>query len=171
MSDQGAGPSVQVRPYQPDIDEGWAEGVLDREFGGRWQARRGELLDVLALPGFVAEGGGERVGLLTYRVEGDECELAVLIALRARGGVGSALVDALLTAVGHLARIWVVTTNDNLDALRFYQRRGFTLSALRPRAADIARGTLKPSISRVGEYGIPLRDELELELRPQPGTR
>ena len=170
VGDQDAVSSVRVRPYEPATDERWAEGVLGREFGGRWQARRGELLDVLALPGFVAEGGGERVGLLTYRVEGDECELAVLIALRARAGVGSTLVDALVTAVGHLTRIWVVTTNDNLDALRFYQRRGFTLSALRPRAVDIARDTLKPSISPVGKYGIPLRDELELELRPQRRT-
>ena len=166
MSETAGAGSVVVRPYALDTDEAWAQVVLDREMGGRWQARRGELVDVLALPGFVAEEGAECVGILTYRIEEDDCELAVLVALRARGGIGSALVDALLAAVGHLARIWVVTTNDNLDALRFYQRRGFVLSALRPGAVDTAREKLKPSISPVGEYGIPLRDEIELELRP-----
>ena len=62
-------------------------------------------------------------------------------------------------------RIWLVTTNDNLDALRFYQRRGFSLCALRAGAVDDSRRRLKPSISLTGAYGIPLRDELEFELR------
>jgi len=135
--------------------------------GGRLQARRGELLDVLALPGFVAETDGERVGLLTYRLDDEGCEVAVLVALRRQGGIGSALLDALRAEVGESARLWVVTTNDNLDALRFYQRRGFVLRALRPGAVDEARRSLKPHIGRVGEHGIPLRDELELESRPE----
>lgn len=59
-------------------------------------------------------------------------------------------------------RIWLVTTNGNLEALRFYQRRGFRLSALRPDSVDKAREELKPQILTVGEFGIPLRDELEV---------
>ena len=59
--------------------------------------------------------------------------------------------------------MWLVTTNDNLEALRFYQRRGFVLSALRAGAMDEARRKLKPRISRVGDFGIPIRDEIELE--------
>jgi ribosomal protein S18 acetylase RimI-like enzyme len=136
------------------------------EFGGPLQARRGELLDVLALPGFVAERDGQPIGLMTYRLENDECELAFVAALERHAGVGTALLDALLQAVAGCERIWLVTTNDNLEALRFYQRRGFVLSALRPRAVDEAREHLKPQISPVGEFGIPLRDELELELQP-----
>jgi hypothetical protein len=61
-------------------------------------------------------------------------------------------------------RIWVLTTNDNVDALRFYQRRGFRLGALRPGAVDEARRTRKPEIPEIGDHGIPLRDEIELEL-------
>jgi hypothetical protein len=60
----------------------------------------------------------------------------------------------------------VTTTNDNLNALRFYQRRGFRITEVRPRAVDDAR-RLKPSIPIVGEYGIPIRDEIELERRVQ----
>lgn len=158
---------LRVRPYSAFADEAWAESVLDAEMGGRLQARRGELHDVLALPGFVAEVGGERVGILTYRADDEGCEVAVLVALRRQGGIGSALLEALREEVGASARLWVVTTNDNLEALRFYQRRGFILRALRPGAVDQARESLKPSIGRIGEHGIPLRDELELESRPE----
>ena len=61
-------------------------------------------------------------------------------------------------------RLWVLTTNDNVDALRFYQRRGFRLSTLRPGAVDEARRNLKPQISETGDYGIRLRDEIELTM-------
>jgi Acetyltransferase (GNAT) family len=77
----------------------------------------------------------------------------------------------LIAAIRDLAashdcrRLWVVTTNDNVDALRFYQRRGFRLAALRPGAVDESRRTLKPEIPAIGDQGIPLRDELELEIR------
>jgi ribosomal protein S18 acetylase RimI-like enzyme len=155
-----------VREYR-DADRAWAEPFMQEEFGGPLQARRGELLDVLSLPGFVAERDGSPVGLLTYRLEGDECELAFVAAFDRHVGVGTVLVDALFEAASGCKRIWLVTTNDNLEALRFYQRRGFALSAVRPGAIDEARGRLKPQISRVGAFGIPLRDEIELEHRPR----
>jgi len=60
-------------------------------------------------------------------------------------------------------RVWLITTNDNLRALRFYQRRGFHLVAMHPNALARSR-ELKPSIPEIGLDGIPLRDELELEL-------
>jgi ribosomal protein S18 acetylase RimI-like enzyme len=159
-----------VRPFVL-TDLTWAEAVLDREFGGRLQARRGELLDVLALPGFVDDGGTGPAGLLTYRRDGPECELAFLWARERHRGTGSALLRALRDEVGDCQRIWLVTTNDNLEALRFYQRRGFALSALRAGAVDEARRNLKPQISAIGEFGIPLRDEIELELVLDQGDR
>jgi ribosomal protein S18 acetylase RimI-like enzyme len=158
--------SVVIREYRQS-DRAWAESFLNKEFGGSVQARRGALLDVLALPGFVAEPDVEPIGLVTYRLENDECELAFIAAFERQVGVGTALLEALLQAVAGCERIWLVTTNDNLDALRFYQRRGFVLSAFRPGAVDEARRKLKPQISTLGEFGIPVRDELELELRPR----
>jgi N-acetylglutamate synthase-like GNAT family acetyltransferase len=106
------------------------------------------------------------VGAATYVITGDDCELLTLHARRRFSGTGS----ALLTAVQEVARragctrLWVVTTNDNVDALRFYQRRGFRLSRLRPGAVDQSRRTLKPEIPVVGSHGIDIRDELELEM-------
>lgn len=154
---------ITVRPSTA-ADGPWAEAVADEHFGGRTQVRRGAVIDVLALPGFVAEAVGEPVGLLTYERVRDEVELAFLVATEPRRGVGTALVAALEAAAAGCARIWVSTTNDNLDALRFYQRRGFTLHVLRPAVVDDARRRLKPAIPELGAYGIPIRDEVELEL-------
>ena len=158
-----------IRAYE-ESDRAWAEPLLAQEYGGPLQARRGGLLDVLSLPGFVAEEDGRPAGLLTFRRESGDCELAFVIALERRRGIGTALLAALRREVSDCSQIWLVTTNDNLEALRFYQRRGFVLSALRAGAVDDARRRLKPQISDVGEFGIPIRDELELRLELGRGT-
>jgi ribosomal protein S18 acetylase RimI-like enzyme len=152
---------VIVRALDPARDTTWAERFLDERLGGRSQARRGELVDVLAFPGLVAEVDDEPVGLLTYHLREGECEIAAIAASARQCGVGTALIEALRSRIAE--RIWLVTTNDNIDALRFYQRRGFRLRALHPGAVEAAR-KLKPQIGATGEYGIPRRDELELEL-------
>jgi L-amino acid N-acyltransferase YncA len=87
-----------------------------------------------------------------------------LDALKSGCGVGTALVEGLISKLRAegVNILRVTTTNDNLDALRFYQRRGFRIIAVRPGAVDESR-RIKPSISAVGEYGIAIRDEIELE--------
>ena len=94
------------------------------------------------------------------------CELLTLHAATRLSGIGSALVAVVVDTARAAAcrRLWVVTTNDNVDALRFYQRRGFRISSVRPGAVDTSRERLKPEIPLVGNFGIPLRDEIELEL-------
>ena len=130
------------------------------------QARLGEIVDVLASPGFIAEDDDGLAGVVTYQVERDACELLAIASARPRNGVGTVLLDALTVDVRtRCSHMWLVTTNDNLDALRFYQRRGFRLRAVRASAVDDARRRLKPTLPAVGAYGIPMRDELELELR------
>ena len=156
---------TDVRPFEPAIDTEWRDAHLRDHWGGPMQARRGEVVDVRGLSTLVAVRDVARVGLLCYRDDGDGWwELVLISAVADRTGVGTALVDAMRAQVGSGARIWVVTTNDNIDALRFYQRRGFQLRAVRPGAVDEARRTMKPEIPAVGRYGIPLRDEVELEL-------
>jgi ribosomal protein S18 acetylase RimI-like enzyme len=129
-------------------------------------ARRGELVDSLDHPALVAWSGAELVGVATYVITGAACELLTLHARTRFDGVGSALVAAVqeVARQSGCARLWVVTTNDNVDALRFYQRRGFRLAHLRAGAVDESRETLKPEIPTTGAHGIPLRDELELEM-------
>ena len=128
-------------------------------------ARRGGIVSPSDHPMLVAEVGGIPVGLLTYVVAGDSCEILTLHATQRQGGVGTALLDRVkeVARAAGCRMLWVLTTNDNVDALRFYQRRGFRIRAIRPGAVDAARQLLKPEIPRVGEHGIPLRDEIELE--------
>ena len=140
--------------------------VADLEdWGMRPVARLGELYDPAGDPALLAvDADGMQCGLLTYRIDDRGLEIGTLHAATQRQGIGSALVDAAMAAAREagIARVWLVTTNDNLDAIRFYQRRGFKLSALRPDAVREAR-KLKPEIPAVGDFGIPITDELDLE--------
>jgi GNAT superfamily N-acetyltransferase len=129
-------------------------------------ARRGELMRPADHLGFLAWSGDDLVGVATYVVSGPSCELLTLHATERFAGTGSALLAAVrsLAERAGCTRLWVVTTNDNVDALRFYQRRGFRLTALRPGAVEESRVNLKPEIPTSGAYGIRLCDELELEM-------
>lgn len=130
-------------------------------------ARRGELVDATRAEALVAEVAGRLAGVATLVRHGDEIELLTLHAVERGHGVGTALLAAAaeVARAQGCRRLWLITTNDNLDALRFYQRRGLRLAALHAGAVDQSRATRKPSIPDVGEHGIPIRDELELELR------
>lgn len=154
---------MTVRPLGDD-DRKWVRAKL-AELWGETVVSRGRVHDPAALPGFVAEKGGDRVGLATYRIEDGDCEVVTIDAFPQGGGAGTALLDAAAAAARDAGcrRLWLITTNDNLRALRFYQRRGFRLAALH-RDALVRSRELKPSIPEVGMDGIPLRDELELEL-------
>lgn len=145
----------------------WLEAFLRAKWGGSVVVSRGVLHDVLELPALVAERDGERCGLLSYRIEPDGWQIVTINAVPPQRGTGTHLIDAVVrqAAQAGCRRVWLITTNDNVDALRFYQRRGFALVAVHPRAVDEAR-KLKPQIPLVGNYGIPIRDEIELELRP-----
>ena len=151
---------VTIRAFG-GADLPWAEGVLSG-FGGRLQVRLGSVVDPLACPGLVAERDGQPVGIVTYDADGDDVEVVYIEVTDKHQGVGTRLLDAVEERTGP-QRLWLVTTNDNLDALRFYQRRGFRISEVRPGASDEARRTLKPSLSEVGNFGIPIRDEIVLE--------
>ena len=156
-----------LRPLTP-ADEAAASALLDDAMGGRHQARLGEAHDVLALPGAGAWDGDVLLGVATWTPPdpAGRAELAVVaVAAGHRGqGVGGALVEAAATAARRAGAAvqWLSTTNDNLDALRLYQRHGYRLVTLHAGSVDEAR-RLKPAIPTVGAHGIPLRDELVLD--------
>lgn len=152
------------RSLEP-ADADWARDLVIRNWGAGFIITRGRRHDVADLQGVVAERDGSRVGLALYHVQGDECELVSLDSLVGGVGVGSGLVDAVAgrARAAGCERLWLITTNDNLRAPRFYQRRGFRLEALYPGAVTESR-RLKPSIPILGYDGIPIRDEIELAL-------
>jgi ribosomal protein S18 acetylase RimI-like enzyme len=150
-----------IRPFDAR-DVPWAEALIGAQFGGRLQARSGSVVDALAGPGFVAELDGDPVGIVTYSAEPSGVEILYLEVTARHVGVGTSLIDAV-EARTLPGRLWLVTTNDNLDALRFYQRRGFRIAEVRLGAVEEARRTLKPTIPVNGSFGIEIRDELVLE--------
>jgi GNAT superfamily N-acetyltransferase len=95
----------------------------------------------------------------------DQCEITSLDSLQAGRGIGTQLIDEVILEARkrNCHRLFLITTNDNLNALGFYQRREFELSALYRGAVNETRKS-KPSIPLIGENRIPLRDEIELEL-------
>jgi GNAT superfamily N-acetyltransferase len=160
---------VRVRPRGP-ADLAAAQAFL-AQHGSLRVARLGELVHPLDHPALVAEAaGGHLLGVLTYVPGHDwrQCEILTLHAGEQWRGAGTALIEAVgqLARQQGCARLWVITTNDNVDALRFYQRRGFCLVTVHRAAVDRSRARLKPEIPSVGAYGIPLRDEIELEKQP-----
>jgi GNAT superfamily N-acetyltransferase len=148
-----------------DYSRDWAERLIEEHWGSSVIVSRGVRHRVGALPGFVARQGGEYVGLVTYYARGDECEIVSMDSLLEGIGVGSALIEVVkeVAIAAGCKRLWLITTNDNTHALRFYQKRGFSLVAVHRNALALSR-KLKPEIPLVGMNGIPLQDEIELEM-------
>jgi GNAT superfamily N-acetyltransferase len=135
-------------------------------WGSEVVAVHGTLFRPARLPGFLAERLGRVSGLLTYDVTGATLEVVTLNAIEKYAGVGTMLMASAISQARRAGcqEVRLTTTSDNIDALRFYQRRGFRLAELRPGAVDRSRRD-KPEIPRTGAYGIPLRDEIDLALR------
>ena len=183
--------SFTIRALQRE-DREWVAHFLDEHWGSTQMVTRGRLLYGHLLPGFVAERVKapndampdgeidddateenpivtmEKIGLLTYNLEEEKkvCEIVSLDSTIRNIGIGTALVNGLIEAAreANIKRLWLITTNDNLGALRFWQKRGFELVQIHRNSIEQAR-RLKPQIPITGIDGIPIKDEIELELQ------
>ncbi len=149
----GLADASQVRDF-------WRE-----RWGDDFIVAHGEIFHPEGLEGFVAQDGSQWVGLVTYKILGAECEIVSLDSLREGKGIGSSLIEQVVQEARRAgcARLFLITTNDNLEALGFYQKRGFQLVRVNRDAISKSR-KVKPAIPLIGMHGIPLRDELELEM-------
>ena len=138
--------------------------ILER-WGDTVVVGRGEVWIPAELPGFAAFEGDHCTGLVTYKIDGEACEIVTIDALEESKGIGTALLEAVVAVAREAGctRVQLLTTNNNLRALAFYQKRGFRLVGLIPGAIDEER-SLKPSIPEFDSAGLPIRDELHLEL-------
>ena len=154
---------VSVRPISED-KRSWARRFIRERWGSDLVAYSYACYPAWQLDGLIAESDGVPLGLLTLSREASGCEIVTLDAVKTGMGVGTSLVEAVAQLALKEGRRWlrVTTTNDNLDALRFYQRRDFRIVDLLTGGADAAR-MLKPQIPEDGEYGIPVHDEIVLE--------
>ena len=126
---------------------------------------RGEEIDMTAVEGIVISENGEIIGLLTYIVYDDTLEITSLDSLRENQGIGTMLLERVTSIAKEAGckKIVVVTTNDNIKDIRFYQRRGYDMAHLYRNALEVSM-KLKPEIPLIGENGIPLRHEIEFEM-------
>ena len=152
-----------IRPIT-DADRLWLHDFLVAHWGSPQMVYSKGVHQLDQLPGFAAFLGDEPVGLLTYALHGGECEIVSLDSIREGLGIGSALIRAVeeMAQQQAMSRVWLITTNDNLHALKFYQKRGYQLVQIYRNAVEQAR-RIKPQIPLIGNDGIPIRDEIELE--------
>ncbi len=148
-----------------DITQTWLAAFIARHHLER-VVSRGRMHYPAGLPGFVATRDGEPIALVTYRVEGDECEIVTLHSDVQDAGAGTALIERVRQEASQAGcrRLWLITTNDNTHAIRFYQRRGFRIAQVHAGAIDVYRRDLKPEIPLTGFEGIAIRDEVEFEM-------
>lgn len=160
--DEGPRKPLEVRAAQPEDRERMEEIAL--HFWGETEvACFDAVYDVLELPAFVAELDGQVVGFLSYATEGERLNLVVLNVLPdyQGHGVGESLLRAVVGQGRRLglARLVVSTSNDDLLALSFYQRAGFTIEEVVPGRILEHHGG-----EEEGFAGIPVRDEVRLQL-------
>jgi GNAT superfamily N-acetyltransferase len=157
---------VAVRAAGPGDVAALSE-LYARSWGGPVVVGHGTAYDLTALPTLVADDNGQLAGALTYHVSGVNLEVVSLDADPPCLGTGTALLAAAIEVARAAGkhRLWLITTNDNVDALRFYQRRGLRIVGVSPGAVDRSRA-IKPGIPQIGAYGIPIHDEIVLELLP-----
>ena len=146
-------------------DREWVFEFIKKRWGDERIVYQGKVFYPHKLPGFIAYLGKEKIGLITYKINNKVFWIITIDSLVEKKGVGTALIEAVKKQAKEKGgkKIKLITTNDNLDALRFYQKRGFRLKKIYPNAVDKSR-LIKPSIPKIGDYGIPLKDEIELEL-------
>jgi len=156
-------PPVMVREAT-EADRAVARALFEQDFGRTKIVAFGEVMDIDQMPALVAVMSSEPSGALAYRLLGDALHIVALATdpMWQRSGVGGQLVAEaeLLARRLNLKRLVVSTTNDNLPAMHFYQRRSYRLTDLVPNSVITHTHREQP-----GFAGIPVRDEIRLEKR------
>ena len=158
---------VVIRPVE-DGDRPTVAWLTTQLWGAQEVVVHDGVFRPAGLPGFIAERAGRIAGLVTFEARQGVLEIITINALNLYQGIGTLLIEAVRAEARRLgcSEVTLTTTNDNIGALRFYQRRGFRLTALRPGAVDRSRQH-KPEIPLTGDFGIPLRDEIDLSCPAQ----
>lgn len=155
--------AYNIRPLERG-DRAWVAQFTLQHWHAEFVVVHGAIFYPADLPGYAAFSR-EPIGLITYHIAGESCEIVSLNSLLPNNGIGTALINEVVKIAreSRCRRIYLITTNDNLNALGFYQKHGFALVAVHRDAVNQAR-KLKPGIPLIGENGIPIRDEIELEM-------
>lgn len=155
--------AIKLRSSTPK-DTKWLEELMTRDWGGLPLVIRGKKYYPASLDGIIAENENGIAGFLFYEVRDQDCEIIVFEIFDKFKGTGTQILNQLkeIATNKKCRRLYLMTTNDNLDALRFYQKRGFHICGIHLDSVKISR-QIKPTIGMTGDHGIPVRDEIDLE--------
>jgi len=155
---------MEFRKTDPKIKAA-VDAVIQEEWGGPMVVTKGNLIDTAQNPGFVCVENDRLLGFITYMLRGEVCEITVLTVLDENKGIGTKLISLVTQEAKRCGckRVFLITTNDNTHAIRFYQKRGFSLAAVHLNALEASRKR-KPGIPMHGMDGIPLLHEFEFEM-------
>lgn len=158
-------PPHTITPIREKDKEKVASFISER-WGSPKSVSRGEVHDTTELPGFICEAKGKVIGLITYHFSGDDCEIVTLDSLERKLGLGTRLINRVIEVAKEkkCKRVWLITTNDNTKAMRFYQKREFDMVGFY-RNAILESRKIKPEIPEFGEDGIPIKHEIEFEYK------
>jgi N-acetylglutamate synthase-like GNAT family acetyltransferase len=139
-----------------EIIKGWGSDIL---------VSRGKTYKTEDLEGVLTYENGKIIGLGLYYIKDNECEIVLLETFIQNKGIGTQILNKIKenAKINRCKRIWLITSNDNIDAIKFYQRKGFNIGNFYKNAMDKSR-ELKPSIPLIGNYEIPIKDEIEFEI-------
>jgi len=139
------------------IIEGWGSDIL---------VSRGKTYKTEDLEGILKYKNNKIIGLGLYYIKNNECEIVLLETFIQNNGIGTEIIEKIkkIAKMKNCKRIWLITSNDNIDAIKFYQRRGFSIANFYKNAMDESR-RLKPTIPLIGNYEIPIKDEIEFEIK------
>lgn len=140
--------------------------IFVKKWGADFMVTKGKVHHYEDLSGFLLLEAQKVVGMITFIKHPGEIEITSLNSMRESRGIGNWLVEQVveLARKEKRKRLWLITTNDNLNAMKFYQKREWSMCAIHLNGADRAR-KLKPTIPKFGYFGIPIEHEVEFEYR------
>ncbi|MET3508526.1 GNAT family N-acetyltransferase [Halalkalibacter oceani] len=155
-----------IKKADPKSDLPEISNFFEKHWGGTTMVSRGNAFNVLDEEIILAKRNKRIVGILAYSIQGSNIEILTLEAIEKYQNIGSLLLEKLeeIAVNKNIKSINLITSNDNLNAIRFYQRRGFSFKSVHIGAINKAR-KIKPSIPLIGDYGIKISDEIEFEKR------
>lgn len=150
------------------VDESLRQAVSEiwmHNWGSDLMVTRGKAYNILDHPGYIAIEDEHIIGLIIFRMEDQACEILSLDSLVENKGVGGRLLEEVvrISRDAGCKRVWLITSNDNTRAMRFYQKRGYEFKAIYLNAIEDAR-KIKPEIPLFGYDNIPIKHEIEMEM-------
>lgn len=155
---------TEIRPVEEN-DTAFVKQIMIEEWGDEIVVVHRTVYKPHELPGFIASDDSSVKGLLTYHKDENGLEIVTLNAFDEGKGIGTLLINQVKTLAKNecMNRIWLITTNDNEPAISFYKKNGFSVCAVHKGAVNYSR-EMKPCIPLTGANGIPIEDEIEMEM-------